>query len=214
MSVKGWDQIEEPLLEIEGLLDVVLDKVNILDILDKWGIEYAACRTGEFTHRMKCPFPLHAFGDERTASFFVSEEQNKFYCFGCNSGGNVIDMVRLYAGKPFYESAKWLAQIAGVTDGNIDEEDLSGISRSKKRDPEQKVSTHVFRAGVEIRNFLNSIKGKKEYNEWKNWADKRFAKLDKYLDQLEDDDWKIAKDYYDKIVQYLKRKQYENRNYR
>jgi len=205
MSKQEWAQIEEPLIEIEGLLDVVLDKAHILDILDNWGIEYSVCRTGEFTHRTKCPFPLHAFGDERTASFFVSEEQNKFYCFGCNSGGNTIDLVRLYAGKPFYEAAKWLAKFVGLASNNLEDE-LENINKTQRRDPEHKVMTHVLRTGIVIREFLHEIKGKKEYKEWCKWADKRFAHLDKYLDQLEDDSWQTAKNYHDKVIEYLKRK--------
>jgi len=203
MSEQDWGQIDEPLLEIDGLLDVVLDKVNILDILDKWGIEYSTCRTGEFTHRSKCPFPLHAFGDERTASFFISEDQGKFYCFGCNSGGNAIDLVRLYAGKPFYEAAKWLAKMAGIS-GSSDEE-LESIGSSRRRDPEHKVITHVSRTGRAIRNFLCTIKGKNEYEEWCAWADKRFMRLDKYLDQLSDDDWEKAKNYHDKVIKFLEK---------
>jgi len=205
MSTQGWGEIDEPLLEIEGLLDVVLDKAYILDILDKWGIEYTLCRTGDFSHRTKCPLPLHAFGEERTASFFISEDQNKFYCFGCNSGGNTIDLVRLYAGKPFYESAKWLAKFVGLTHDELNG-DLENVAHTQKRDPEHKVATHVFRAGTTIREFLYSIKGKKEYDGWCEWAGKRFAKLDKFLDKLKDDDWKIAKDYHDKIDKHLKRK--------
>jgi len=205
MSENGWDKIDEPLIEIEGLIGVILDKVNILSILDKWGIEYSACKTGEFTHRAKCPFPMHSFGDERTPSFFVSEEQNKFYCFGCNSGGNTIDMIRLYAGKPFYEAAKWLAEIAGITSGNIDES-LLNITKKEKRDPEHKIVTHVFRTGIVIRKFLKSIEENADYKEWVEWADKRFIKLDKYLNDLKDDDWEVVRDYHNKIVKYLKRK--------
>lgn len=202
MAAEKWEDMNEPLLEVDGLLDVVLDKANILNILDSWGIEYTACRTGEFTHRTKCPFPIHAFGDERTASFFISEEQNKFYCFGCNSGGNVIDMVCLYAGKPFYEAAKWLAKFTSVDESSCDE---IVIGKNKKRDPEHKVSTHVFRAGNIIREFLQKNEGKAEYNDWRIWADKRFTKLDRFLDSLKDDDWQKAKEYCEKIEKYLKR---------
>ena len=205
MSANEWDKIDEPLMEIDGLIKAILDKVNILDIIDKWGIEYSPCKTGEFTHRMKCPFPVHAFGDERTPSFFISEEQNRFCCFGCNSSGNTIDMIMLYEGKPFYEAAKVLAAHAGITSGNIDES-LLNITKTKRKDPEHKIITHVFRAGIIIRNFLVSIKDDPDYEKWKVWADKKFIVLDKYLNKLEDDDWEIAKGYCDKINKYLKRK--------
>lgn len=200
-----WDQINEPILEIDGLLDVILDKINILDILDRWGVKYSVCRTGEFTHKMKCPFPLHAGGNERTASFFVSENTGRFCCFGCSSSGNTINMVSLHDGKPFYESAKWLAKIVGlINDDNIIN-DLNNIPNVKEHDPEHKVSTHIFRTGMKIREFLCSVKNKIEYNRWKQWSDDQFIELDKYLDELNDDNWEIAKNHYDKIVEFLKR---------
>jgi hypothetical protein len=202
MSVVKWTEIDEPLLETDGLIDTLLDKICILDILDRYEVEYSICRTGEFSHRAKCPFPLHAFGDERTASFFASEDQNKFYCFGCNSGGSAIDFVILYEGKPFYEVAKSLARSMGIT---ADDLDGDNIVKKERRDPEHKISTHVFRTGVQIREYLNSIKGKQEYNKLCEWADKRFVTLDKYL-ELGDDDWKVAKAYHDKVVNYLKSK--------
>ena len=93
MAVADWTEIHEPLWEIDEFIDVVLDKVFILDILDKYGVEYSACRTGDFSQRTKCPFPKHLDGSERTASLFISEEKNSFYCYGCNSGGNVINFV-------------------------------------------------------------------------------------------------------------------------
>ena len=71
ISNESQISIDEPILEIDGLIDSVLDKTCILDILDTWGIEYSPCRTGEFSHRTKCPLTLHSFGDERTASFFI-----------------------------------------------------------------------------------------------------------------------------------------------
>jgi hypothetical protein len=205
MSECDWDKIDEPFLEIDGFIDIILDKINILDILDKWGIKYSACRTGEFTHRMKCPFPSHAGGNERTASFFVSEDTGGFYCFGCNNGGNVINMVSLHDGRPFYESAKWLAKTIGLINNDNTISDLNNIPSIKEHNPEHKVSTHIFRTGVKIREFLYSIKSKIEYDEWKQWADTQFIKLDKYLDELDNDDWKIAKDYYNEVVEFLKR---------
>lgn len=203
MTVPDWTEIDEPVFEVERFTDIVLDKIHILDILDKWRVEYSPCTTGEFTHRTRCPFTKHLLGNERTASLFISEETQSFYCFGCNSGGSVIEFVMLYAGKPRDEAIKLLAKHAGITTNNL-EENLEGLSRNRKRDSEQRVATHVLRAGIQIREHLKGVKGKQEYNKWCKWADKRFARLDRYLDTLADDDWKVAKIYYDKVVNYLK----------
>lgn len=203
MIVPSWTEITEPVFEIERFTDIVLDKIHILDILDTWGIEYSPCQTGEFTHRARCPLIKHLSGNERTASLFISEETQSFYCFGCNSGGTVIEFAILYIGKPRDEVIKLLAEHAGITAHNA-EENLEGMSRNKKRDPEQRVATHVLRTGIQIREYLHSIKEKQEYNKWCKWAEKRFTHLDQYLNTLGDDDWKVAKIYYDKVVNYLK----------
>lgn len=39
----------------------------------------------------KCPF--HAGGNERTGSFTIFKNTNRWWCFGCNLGGDVIDFV-------------------------------------------------------------------------------------------------------------------------
>jgi hypothetical protein len=202
--VKDWTEIDMPWVEIDAFADIIIDKTHFLDILDQWKIEYMPCSSGEFTHRMKCPLPEHGSGNERTASCFISQEQNKFYCFGCNCGGNIIDFVRLYTGKPFYEAVRWLAAYAKITSEGL-EEGLKNIPKKEKRDPEKMLSTHIFRSGVLIRNFLNLIKGKKEYEKWCNWADKRFEKLDKFSNELTDNEWEIAKMYYDKISNHIKK---------
>lgn len=201
-----WTKIEDPLWEVDEFIDVVLDRAFILDILDKWGIEYAPCRSGDFSHRSKCPFPKHLDGGERTASLFISEEKNSFYCYGCNSGGNVINFVELYTGKPFHLAAKWLAGQVGITKDNVSD-NLENVSRNRKRDPEEQVITHVFRTGIIIRNFLKDMRGSPNYQKIKEWSDRRFVKLDKFLNNLGDDDWEVAKKYYDKVADYLQRRQ-------
>lgn len=198
MSVEEWTSISDPIWEIDGIIDTILDKTCILDILDTWGVKYSVCRTGDFTHKSKCPLELHAFGDERTASFFVSEETNKFYCFGCNSGGNIINLIELYLGKPFYEAAKWLLKFS-----EISLDDIDSISKAEKRNPEEMVLTHVYRSGILVRDHLHSVRGSNNYEKWCKWADKRFNKLDEFLYKLSDDDWKIAKAYYEKIDKFL-----------
>lgn len=39
----------------------------------------------------KCPF--HANGQERTPSFYVFTDQQRWYCFGCRKFGDVVDLI-------------------------------------------------------------------------------------------------------------------------
>lgn len=200
---KDWTEINEPFFEVEGFIDILLDKISILDILTRCSVEYYSCKSGDFSHKAKCPLPIHSFGNERTPSFFISEENNTFYCFGCNSGTNIIDFIRMFFGKPFLESIKWLSDYSNITESNMASLPTIHIG---KINIEKRVVTHAFRTGIIIRNYLYKIKKTKEYNAECLWADRQFIKIDKYLYILKDEDWKIVKIYYDKIYEYIKGK--------
>ncbi len=193
----SWIDKDDPVVEYDNFIDIIVEKVPILQVLDKFGIEYSECKSGNFTHRAKCPLPLHSNGCERTASFYISDINNSFCCFGCNSNSNSIGFVELYTGKPYNVAARWLAEQFGVCgDGN---EDIT----IKRRSPEEIPITHIHKSGVVIRDFLTTMKDTEDYNKWCKWADKRFDTLDKYIDTLKDDEWETAKKYYDKVVSFL-----------
>lgn len=45
--------------------------------------------------------PLH---NEKTPSFHIYPQTNRFYCYGCNQGGDVISLIRLMHGLSFREA--------------------------------------------------------------------------------------------------------------
>ena len=193
-----WEKIDLPWLEHEAFATLIDKKINILDILDKFNIEYINSHTGKFSHKLRCPFPIHSSGNERTASMFICAENNSFYCFGCNSSGSPANFVMKMLGCPFYEALKWLAKLVGInTCEDVDFNDVS-ITR-ERRDPEKTVVFHAHRTGVIIRDHLKNKKNSEDYNRWQVWADKRFKKIDHFLDTLGDDKWEEASKYYDKI---------------
>lgn len=51
--------------------------------------------------------PLHS---ETHPSFFVYPESNRFKCYGCNQGGDVIDFVKLAHGYSFKKAVTYLCQ--------------------------------------------------------------------------------------------------------
>ena len=68
-----WGEANEPWMEIENFDKAILDKICILDIIDKYNLEYTRISAGNFTHKLRCPFPNHLGGQERTASLYISE---------------------------------------------------------------------------------------------------------------------------------------------
>ena len=196
-----WEKIDLPWLEHEAFATLIDKKINILDILDKFNIEYINSHTGKFSHKLRCPFPIHSSGNERTASMFICADKNSFYCFGCNSGGNVINFVMRMQGLPFYEALKWLAEAAGINGADVS--DI--VIKKERRDPEKTVVFQTLRTGTLIRDQLASKKNSVDYNRWLVWADKRFKKLDIFLDTVEDKDWDVVNDYYCKIKSFIDR---------
>lgn len=190
-----------PWFEEDNFLDKIISNVNIIDVLSALGLDYSVCDTGDFTHRLKCPLPVHRFGNERTASLFVSEKSNSFYCFGCNSGGRVIEFVSLYMGKPYHESLKWLSDLSK----NYNK--IHGCSKLNVDLGNKTVSEYVYKTGSIIREFVNKQKGKKGYNKWCRWADNKFVKLDRFMDTLNDEDFEVVRFYYKNTLKYLKSRQ-------
>lgn len=59
-------------------------------------------------------FGLCPFHSEKSPSFSVSPQKQIYYCFGCESGGNVIRFVQNYENYTFQEALKVLADRAGI----------------------------------------------------------------------------------------------------
>ncbi len=80
---------------------IVRDKANIVDVvsryikLDSVGKRYRAC----------CPFHK-----EKTPSFYVNEEEQFFYCFGCGAGGDAISFVMRIESLSFRETIEKIAE--------------------------------------------------------------------------------------------------------
>lgn len=95
MSYALSDEIIEKIKEDNDIVDVISDYIE----LSKAGANYKAC----------CPF--HS---EKTPSFIVSPTKQIYNCFGCGEGGDVISFVSKYLNIDFVESAKILADRAGI----------------------------------------------------------------------------------------------------
>jgi DNA primase len=64
-------------------------RYRLVNIVEQAGVQLK--RAGSHRWQGLCPF--HA---DRTPSFFVDVERERFTCFGCKARGDVIDFVRLH----------------------------------------------------------------------------------------------------------------------
>lgn len=80
---------------------------NIVDVISESGV---SLKQAGRNYQALCPFH-----EEKTPSFSVSPEKQIFYCFGCQTGGNVIHFLQKHEGKTFIEAIEWLAERANIS---------------------------------------------------------------------------------------------------
>jgi len=78
------------------------------DIIEILGERLQLQRSGT-QWRALCPF--HS---ERSPSFFVSQDMQRYKCFGCGENGDIFTFLEKYEGMTFNESLKMLAERAGI----------------------------------------------------------------------------------------------------
>lgn len=89
------DQIEE-----------IRERLDIVDIVGK----YVQLKQTGKNYSGKCPFHL-----EKTPSFIVSTELQRYKCFGCGESGDIFNFVQKIENIDFPETLEKLAKEAGVT---------------------------------------------------------------------------------------------------
>ena len=104
----------------------VKERNNITDVIGG----YVNLKRNGRTAKGLCPF--HS---EKTPSFTVFEDTDSFYCFGCQTGGDVIGFIRKIENLDYVEAIRFLANRAGmqmVEDGRHD-----GLSQMRLKIREQ-----------------------------------------------------------------------------
>jgi DNA primase len=91
--------LAQPQLDIAG----VKQSYPLLDVVERAGVRLK--RSGATRLQGKCPFH-----DDRTPSFFVYTDRQRFMCYGCKAWGDVLDFVRLHERlASVSEACAWLA---------------------------------------------------------------------------------------------------------
>ena len=80
-------------------IDEIRSRSGIVEVISECGI---ALRPAGRDFKALCPFHT-----EKTPSFTVSVQKQIFYCFGCQTGGNIISFVQKHEGKSFIETLEW-----------------------------------------------------------------------------------------------------------
>ncbi len=102
----------------------VQDVKNATDIVQLIGEKVTLQRSGS-SWRGLCPF--HS---EKSPSFFVSEQIQRYRCFGCQETGDVFTFLEKYEGMTFAEALQTLAERAGIT---LTKQSFSAEDDTRKR---------------------------------------------------------------------------------
>ena len=85
---------------------IIKERLSIIDVISS----YLSVEKAGKNYKAKCPFH-----NEKTPSFFISEERGSYYCFGCGAKGDIFSFVEQFEGVDFLGALKMLAEKAGVS---------------------------------------------------------------------------------------------------
>lgn len=193
--MNDWN-INEPWFEDDKFIPYLLEKISLIDIIDKCELKYTRVSSGNFIAKMTCPF--HLDGQERTASLYASN--TRFHCFACNVDGNAIDFLCLLKGMPYYRAIELLAKAYGLVD--INEKELEDFVVAEKIPIEQTITPYIFQTGIIIREHLKNITNGSR-TKWEKWAEKEFRRLDYFVENYSDKKWERVKENQEKVMKII-----------
>ncbi len=136
--------------------------------------------------KAKCPFH-----NEKTPSFFISQDRGTYYCFGCGVSGDIFSFVEEFEGLDFKGALALLANRSGVKLGHF----------SKEKESEKDKLIQAMEAAT--LHFINNLQDNKEALEYLK---------SRGLEEKSIKDFKIgfAKDAWRDLYDFLKSKGFDD----
>ncbi|MFP4660720.1 MAG: DNA primase [Halanaerobiales bacterium] len=89
----------------ENFVEKLKRSIDIVDVIS----DYVPLKKAGNSYKGLCPFH-----QEKTPSFFVDPDKQLYYCFGCSTGGDVLNFLMDLENTTFRETLKVLADRAGL----------------------------------------------------------------------------------------------------
>jgi len=131
----------------EEVIEEVRSRTDIVEVIS----EYVSLQRKGKNYLGLCPF--HS---EKTPSFTVTPEKQMFYCFGCNTGGNVFSFLMKRENWSFVECIQNLASRYGVS---LPEKELSPREREENRRRQRFEEIHELATNYFHDLLLNAPEG-------------------------------------------------------
>ncbi len=90
---------------MRNLREQIRERIDIVELVSN----YVKLERAGRNYKALCPFHT-----EKTPSFHVSPELNRFHCFGCGASGDVFEFLMRIEGLSFREALRRLAEKAGI----------------------------------------------------------------------------------------------------
>lgn len=87
-------------------IDEIKDRLDIVQVVEK----YVRLKKAGKNYSGLCPFHT-----EKTASFIVSPDLQRYKCFGCGETGDIFNFIQKIENLDFPEALEKLAKEAGIT---------------------------------------------------------------------------------------------------
>jgi DNA primase len=105
----------------DQLIEDIITNSDIVEIIS----EYVSLQRRGKNFLGICPFH-----EEKTPSFTVTPDKQMFYCFGCNTGGNIVSFLKKKENWTFLETVQYLAQKYGI---KLPEKELSSRQSEEQK---------------------------------------------------------------------------------
>ncbi len=122
------------------LLDEIRERADIVEVIS----DYVVLTKKGKNYLGLCPFHY-----EKTPSFTVTPGKQMFYCFGCQTGGNVFSFLTKKENIGFAEAVKILAERTGV--------DLPQVESSPEEQAKNKLKDLIAQINKAAKDFYHDI---------------------------------------------------------
>lgn len=189
--------------EMQNISKPLSATISFVALANKHCKKIESIASATFTHRCVCPSPFHKNGSERTASFYFSDKDKFYKCFGCNISGDIFDFITLTEGIPWHDTVADLAKNGTVS--------LDTLQNSIGKISELELSNYLFDLNIDlshnIRKHILSKLNTDLYELECKWADHIFKRIDETFIKLVDADFEQAKSFHSQILMEISRRE-------
>ena len=175
--------------ELKASKHLIIPHLSFQKVAHKYSKQIEFIGTSNFTHRCICPSSKHKNGNERTPSFYFSEETKSFRCFGCSLNGDIFDLIALMEGMPWYEVVNAFLKTNGI-DARAAGLDFTNVNIASFANYFEDIN---LKLSVSLRDHLLECESTSYYENEKEWVDLIFKRVDSRLSKIRSGDKEALK---------------------